>query len=90
MLSAICLERHPIITKPLHDMETRYWSMLQQIEHENSIASDFEMRKRKEGKQKREESTQMLQDYQDLWEEELSKYKFAPRTSGTNFYRYNS
>lgn len=79
LLSAVCLERHPVVTKPMRDIEAKYQKMLERIEFENSAISDFE----KEGHQiENIASNQTIQDLEDSWEEELAKFKFASRASG--------
>ncbi|XP_076674519.1 mitochondrial ribosomal protein L46 isoform X2 [Andrena cerasifolii] len=97
LLSAVCLERHPIITKPMQDIETRFQETLKQIEFENSLLSDFEIQMKKEVDQKQKQkqksewmltdsdtdivSNQTKQDFLDSSEQELTKFKFAPRIS---------
>lgn len=90
LLSAVCLERHPVITKPMNDVEIRYDKMLRQVEFENSILSDFELRKRQETKKATNRTNsenvaihQTAQDFEDACEEELNKFKFAPRENET-------
>ncbi|XP_003708195.2 mitochondrial ribosomal protein L46 isoform X2 [Megachile rotundata] len=90
LLSAVCLERHPVITKPMKDIEVRYEKMLRQIEFENSILSDFELKKQKEIKQTTKQSDlenitlhQTAQDFEDACDEELRKFQFAPRENET-------
>ncbi|XP_076183636.1 mitochondrial ribosomal protein L46 [Ptiloglossa arizonensis] len=87
LLSAVCLERQPIITKPMQDIQIRYQNMLQQIEFENSLMSDFEIRIQKEKQQPKKlkddkiniVSLQTTQDFQETVEQELINFKFAPR-----------
>ncbi|OAD57059.1 39S ribosomal protein L46, mitochondrial [Eufriesea mexicana] len=86
LLSAVCLERHPIIIKPMLNIEVRYQKMLQQIEFEGSMISDFDIQKQKKRRQKSETfasqnmvSNQTIQDLEDSWEEELTKFKFASK-----------
>ncbi|XP_076233267.1 mitochondrial ribosomal protein L46 isoform X2 [Calliopsis andreniformis] len=91
VLSAVCLERHPVITKPMQDIESRYQDVLQQIEFENSLMSDFEIQMKEEKTERKENRTlpmnskvdtvahQSLQDFKDFSEQELMKFKFAPR-----------
>ncbi|KOC65889.1 39S ribosomal protein L46, mitochondrial [Habropoda laboriosa] len=89
LLSAVCLERHPVITKPMVDIEARYQKMLQQIEFENSKISDFDIQKQTQQKKENKgtfsaeniATSQTIQDLQDSWEEELTNFKFAPRIS---------
>lgn len=75
LLSAVCLERHPVITKSMLDIETRFHDMLQQVELENSTISNFEMQKQNNKNQK------MIQDSEDSWKEEFTNFKFAERIS---------
>ena len=75
LLSAVCLERHPVITQSMLDIETRYHKMQQQVEFENSMISDFEMQKQDKKNQK------TIQDFEDSWEKELTNFKFAERIS---------
>ncbi|XP_068968478.1 large ribosomal subunit protein mL46 [Bombus flavifrons] len=90
LLSAVCLERHPVITKPMLDIEARYQNMLQQKEYENSMISDFEIRKQKDKHQRTQASDgktdniiskETMQDIEDSWEKEFKNFKFAPRIS---------
>lgn len=97
VLSAVCLERHPIITKPMQDIEKRYQEMLRQIEFENSLMSDFEIRVEEEkGLKWKQMSTdnkmdtvtiQTAQDFEDLAEQELKKFQFASRITGMRYNR---
>lgn len=91
LLSAVCLERHPVITKPMLDIEARYQNMLRQKEYENSMISDFEIRKQKDISRSTQASAEktdniiskeIIQDIEDSWEEEFKNFKFAPRISG--------
>ncbi|XP_043254420.1 39S ribosomal protein L46, mitochondrial [Colletes gigas] len=88
LLSAVCLERHPIITKPMQDIEFRFKELLLQEEYENSLLSDFEIQSKKEGKPTKKVSTndnprtyQTAQEYEDATKQELENFKFAPRIS---------
>lgn len=88
LLSAVCLERHPVITKPMEDIEVRFQKMLAQIEFENSLMSDFELKKERAKKQKHDTldsdhvmTSQMIQDLEDSWQNELQTFKLAPRVS---------
>ncbi|XP_076653659.1 mitochondrial ribosomal protein L46 [Halictus rubicundus] len=91
LFSAVCLERHAIITKPMEDIERRYQQMLDQIEFENSLLSDFEIQMKKEISQKGKivstnenvdkTQTQTLQDFTDSSKAELNKFQFAPRVN---------
>lgn len=98
LLSAVCLERQPIITKPMQDIQIRYQNMLQQIEFENSLMSDFEIRIQKEKQQPKKlkddkiniVSLQTTQDFQETVEQELINFKFAPRINGTCLCNFTS
>lgn len=86
LLSSVCLERHPVITKPLKDIEVRFEKMIRQIEFEHSLLSDFELRKLAEEKEKSKRIEgehivlkNMVQDYEDDCKAELDAFQFAPR-----------
>jgi len=44
LMSAVCLERLPVITAPMNTIETDASAMFSQIEMENSSLSDHELR----------------------------------------------
>ncbi|XP_012287407.1 39S ribosomal protein L46, mitochondrial isoform X2 [Orussus abietinus] len=86
--SAVCLERHPVITKPMNELQTRFKKMLNEIEFENSMKSDHELRSELE--QKRLEMkmididadvviNETAQDLEDKYEKEFLQFQFAPR-----------
>lgn len=91
LASAVCLERKPVLTKDLNELETIYEKIIQKVEFESSHKSDHEIRKikdliyteqlKKGGKEL--DSDQMViqtaQEFEDNCEEELKKFKFAPR-----------
>lgn len=93
IMVGICLQRKPIITKSLTNIELNYQNLLQDIEFEKSLKSDHELRHEKD-LQKMEKlkkgtitdfddidqvSNQTAQDYLDKNKEELSKIKLASR-----------
>lgn len=92
LYSAVCLERHPVITQPMQEIELKYYNLLKKIEYENSLKCDHELRVEKEEKQKKSSSNrdneddnedniliQTAQDLEDNYQEELNNFKFAPR-----------
>ncbi|KAK2585304.1 hypothetical protein KPH14_009988 [Odynerus spinipes] len=92
LLSAVCLERHPIITKPMNEIEKNYYELLKRIEYENSMKSGHELRIEKEQHQKSHAiesdtldidtaSLQTAQEFEDTCQEELKQFKFAPRVT---------
>lgn len=88
LLSAVCLERHPVITKPMQDLEARYKKLLQQIEFENSLMSNYELQKEAVKRQKQNVvdsenvvTYQMIEDREEAWDNELANFKLAPRVS---------
>jgi large subunit ribosomal protein L46 len=48
LVTAVCLERKPLITTPLTKLELDYKNLLSQVEFERSLKSDHEMRIEKE------------------------------------------
>lgn len=47
-MSAVCLERYPVIIKDLSDIESKYQGLLNTMEFENSLLSDHELQRRKD------------------------------------------
>lgn len=95
LYSSVCVERHPIVVQPMHELELRFHKMLKRIEFENSLKSDFELKVEKEEEQKvldninnknddddETVSVQTAQDLEDSYQEELNNFKFAPRITG--------
>jgi len=91
LYSAVCLERHPIIIKPMHQMESKFYNLLKQIEFENSLRCDYEIKKEKEEKRQSvkkaddenlDSLVQTIQDFEDSYQEELDNFKFAPKVTG--------
>ncbi|XP_011883466.1 PREDICTED: 39S ribosomal protein L46, mitochondrial [Vollenhovia emeryi] len=85
LYSAVCLERHPVITQPMQEIEQKFHDLLKKIEYENSLKSDYELKKIKEERQKKsgdKDSADILvqtaQDLEDSFQEELNSFKFAP------------
>lgn len=88
----------------MQDIETRFQETLKQIEFENSLLSDFEVEMKKELDQKQKQKleqtltdndtdivfNQTKQDFLDSSEQELKKFKFAPRISGTCYSNFVS
>lgn len=91
LLTAICVERHPILTKPKLEIEERFQDMLDEVEYENSMKSDHELRFEAETKQQEnlkkglidpdqeKVSTQTAQDLEDASNAEFEKFKLTPR-----------
>lgn len=44
LFSAICLERRPIITPELNEIEREFKQLLSDLEHEKSLKSNYEVR----------------------------------------------
>lgn len=93
LISAICIERHPVITKPMNDFEKQFHAMLQQVEYENSMKSDHEVKAERENKGAQKSSLEKIgtekiaprtvHDFEDASAQELARFKFAPRHSAT-------
>lgn len=95
IMAGVCLQRKPVITKSLIDIEVKYQNILREIEYEKSLKSDHELRHDKDllrmEKIKKgtvtdfddidQASNQTAQDYSDKNKEELSKFKLASRTT---------
>jgi len=92
LISAVCLERTPVITPPLTPIEKEMDQMLKKLERMNSLKSDHEIWQEKDKRiaQNRKEleetdpdlaSKQTSQDYEDACNEELARFEFALRTT---------
>lgn len=93
IMAGICLQRKPVITKSLSDIEVKYQNILQEIEFEKSLKSDHELRHDKDCYRMEklksgaitdfedidQVSNQTAQDYLDKNKEELSTFKLASR-----------
>lgn len=44
VLASVCVERIPVVTPPLNDLQRRYAELLSQLEVEKSLKSDHEIR----------------------------------------------
>ncbi|KAG5868042.1 hypothetical protein JTB14_001734 [Gonioctena quinquepunctata] len=93
LLTAVCLERRPIITPALNEIEKEYKQFMADIELERSLKSNIELRHeadlvqlellKKGGDIGDMDSNlkQTAQDLMDLWNEEASKFKPHGRTT---------
>ncbi|XP_018579215.1 39S ribosomal protein L46, mitochondrial isoform X2 [Anoplophora glabripennis] len=92
LLSAVCVERKPVITPALNDLEQQYKQYLQEVEFEKSLKCDHEMKheseKRaieslKKGGNFDEEVNlkQTAQDFVDAANEELAQFKPAEKVT---------
>ncbi|XP_046739761.1 39S ribosomal protein L46, mitochondrial [Diprion similis] len=92
LLSAVCVERHPVISRPLNDMETKFQQYLDQVEFENSMKSDHELRDQKDKEIQKSLKTgtedidtdaikQTAQDFEDASLDELKKFQFGSRVT---------
>ncbi|KAF2898318.1 hypothetical protein ILUMI_07861 [Ignelater luminosus] len=87
LITAVCLERKPILTPPLNDLEQNFKSLLSQLEYEHSLKSNHEVRHEHEIKQqellKKGDTDadiamkETAQDLLDAWNDELSKFTFG-------------
>lgn len=93
IMAGICLQRKPVITKSLTDIEVKFQNILRDIEFEKSLKSDHELRhdkdvqrmeKLKSGKvtdfdDTNQTSNQTAQDYLDKNKVELNTFEFSSR-----------
>lgn len=89
LLTAVCLERKPIITPTLTDLEQKYKKLLEELEFEKSLKSDHELRHENDLKQqdilKKGDGDidvmvkETAQDFLDASTDELTKFKFPNR-----------
>ncbi|XP_067002676.2 large ribosomal subunit protein mL46 [Anabrus simplex] len=94
LLSAVCLERKPVVTSSLTSIEEKYRKLIQVLEYEQSLKSDHELRKEldkkkaillKLGELSEAEAEQAMkqtaQDFEDASQEELLNFKLADRVT---------
>ncbi|BES99273.1 ribosomal protein, L46 [Nesidiocoris tenuis] len=90
IVSAVSLERLPVVTRELKDVERRFFEMLNRHEKENSHRSDFELRVEADKKRALELEKganldldslpqQTSNDFLDACGEEFKKFKFSKR-----------
>ncbi|XP_070501981.1 large ribosomal subunit protein mL46 [Chironomus tepperi] len=91
--AGVLIERLPIVSKKLNDIENEVLQMFQTIEFENSLKSDHEIRKEKDKRKQKllkagkvdnegEQDSiilQTAQDFEDAGHDELAKFECAPR-----------
>lgn len=88
----LCLERKPVIARPLNDLEIRFSKMLQQIEVESSQKSEHEVRLETDSKRAQEfkkgkistddldkAAGQSAAEFEDVSMKELQAFEGAPR-----------
>ncbi|KAF5282838.1 hypothetical protein FQA39_LY17488 [Lamprigera yunnana] len=89
LLTAVCVERKPVITPLLNELDQKFQSLLSEVEYENSFKADHEIRHEQDLKQqeqikKGESDVDILiketaQDFLDASNELLSKFKCGER-----------
>ncbi|XP_021536202.1 39S ribosomal protein L46, mitochondrial [Neomonachus schauinslandi] len=93
LLGAVCLQRPPLVSKPLTPLQEEMAALLQQIEVERSMYSDHELRaldeaerlaKKKADLYDEEEDEQnilLVQDMEDVWEQKFLQFKPGARVT---------
>lgn len=92
LLSAVSLERRPVITREFNELEQRFSKQLQEIEYERSYKSNFEVRMEEDVKRAKEVKEgnvsivemdsfpqQTAQDFLDASVKELDSFTFGKR-----------
>uniref|UniRef100_A0A673TAB4 Mitochondrial ribosomal protein L46 n=1 Tax=Suricata suricatta TaxID=37032 RepID=A0A673TAB4_SURSU len=91
LLGALCLQRPPLVSKPLTPLQEEMAALLEQIEVERSMYSDHELRaldeaqrlaKKKADLYDEEEDDQnvlLVQDLEDVWEQKFLQFKPGAR-----------
>lgn len=92
LLGALCLQRPPLVSKPLTPLQEEMAALLEQIEIERSLYSDHELRaldeaqqlaKRKAdfGDEDDEQNILLVQDLEDAWEQKFLQFKPGARVT---------
>nr|XP_019582289.1 PREDICTED: 39S ribosomal protein L46, mitochondrial [Rhinolophus sinicus] len=91
LLGALCLQRPPLVSKPLTPLQEEIAALLQQIEIERSLYSDHELRALDEAQrlakrkadlyddEEDEKNILMVQDLEDMWEQKFLQFKPGAR-----------
>ncbi|XP_034040362.1 39S ribosomal protein L46, mitochondrial [Thalassophryne amazonica] len=92
LMAAVCLQRLPVISAELNDVEERFNRLMRQMELEKSTLSDHELRVLQDAERvSREQSGNygdeddnreiiLAQDLEDSWDQKLKDFHPAPRT----------
>ncbi|XP_056632885.1 39S ribosomal protein L46, mitochondrial [Diorhabda sublineata] len=93
LFAAVCLERKPVVTAELNDLEKEYKQLMSDMHFENSLKSNFELRHEAEVKNltilkqggeiddKEITLKQTAQDLEDLWSTEAKEFKAEDRVT---------
>lgn len=91
LLGALCLQRPPLVSKPLTPLQEEIAALLQQIEIERSLYSDHELRALDEAQrlakrkadlyddEEDEKNILLVQDLEDMWEQKFLQFKPGAR-----------
>lgn len=91
LMSAVCLERFPVITQEMNPLEKKFSQLLQTMEHEKSHLSDHELRHLEDLKIAEKRKQENVDDSeidvnlltaveaQDFWEDEREAFQPASR-----------
>lgn len=91
LMSAVCLERVPVVTQTMNKLEQEYCEMLNMVEKERSLLSDHTLRHLEDLKiaekkradewidEESEVSMQTALELEDHWQDELKAFKPANR-----------
>ncbi|XP_038214613.1 39S ribosomal protein L46, mitochondrial [Zerene cesonia] len=89
VVTSVCVERLPVVTPPINEIQKKFKDLLWTIEVENSLKSDHELRQENDKKHMellKKESAEVdidtiskvtAQDFEDASIEELAKFRFA-------------
>lgn len=95
LYSAVCLERLPRISADLNEIEEKYSNFMNQLEIENSLLSNHELRYKEDKKiaakkleevelKEEEAARKTTAEFEDSWELEYNAFTPAPRISGAD------
>lgn len=97
IMSAVCIERKPVLTQEMTEMEKKFSAMLTKLENERSMLSDHELRHKEDmkhaEKMKKDEeedidldiaTKQTAQDFEDASIDELQSFKSFQKTKNAD------